>query len=170
MVLSKPFFAMPTGSPGGLAPPMGTEVPLHRQPGRCEDRANYKTSCQVDHLPTCRTQDALLGKTGPQDFWLPSFTTPTLRLREGQMPLSGEDHPGRLSSHSQASREKNSKVEWEADDYMLQGQPNRRHSALTNILTQWTQDLGAVAPTIPTLGSAALPVPGPPSAPGTRTH
>lgn len=86
------------------------------------------------------------------------------------MPLSGEDDPGRLSSHSQASRGKNSKVQWEANDNMLHGQPNRRHSALTNILTQRTQDIGAVVPIVPTLGSAALPVPGPPSAPGTRTH
>lgn len=74
MVLPKPFYVMPTGSPGGMAPPMGTvEVPLHRQPGRYEDRANYRTSCQVDHLSACRNQDAPLGKPGPQEFWLPSL-------------------------------------------------------------------------------------------------
>lgn len=53
---------------------------------------------------------------------------------------------------------------------MLHGQPNRRRNALTKILTQWTQDVGAAVPIVPTLGSAALPVPGPPSAPKTRTH
>lgn len=37
------------------------------QPGGCEDRSKHGTSCQADHLSTCRTQDA------PWEPWVPSL-------------------------------------------------------------------------------------------------
>lgn len=72
-LLPKPFFAMPTGSPRGIVPALGTEVPLQRTPGTrgCEDRAKHGPTWLVDHLFTCRTPGA------PWEPWLPSLPQPS---------------------------------------------------------------------------------------------
>lgn len=120
------YLARPTGSPE-------TPAPRHSQrclcTGQTDRQEHVKTgpttgTCQVDHLPTCRTQDAL------QELWFPLLPQPSGPKKAKSCPSMARV-TGWLSSCSQASGGRTaSKVG--TNDNMQHGQPNRRHSIVTN--------------------------------------